>query len=127
MKTKDLIELLQQADPSGEEHVCVGNTDIFSVITFPAYYDGKQEILIRDESKKEGYNVVGGMIRGSGVKIQIQTLSIQEAAFDSLVEKEDFPVIFEGVSEDSKQRWINDFEEWKKSAIQVVQQVRDAT
>jgi hypothetical protein len=32
MKTKKLIELLKEEDPSGDEEVLVGNEDIFSLI-----------------------------------------------------------------------------------------------
>lgn len=40
MKTKELIKLLQQEDPSGEEEVCIDNQPVWYVQRMPAYYDG---------------------------------------------------------------------------------------
>lgn len=78
MKTKKLIELLQQEDPSGEIEVCVGNVDIFFVERLPAYYDGSLQVLERDESLN-GYNIIGGKYVRSGHKVVINTLSITDA------------------------------------------------
>jgi hypothetical protein len=77
VKTKELIRQLQEADPSGELHVCVGNTDISFVSIEPAYYDGRQEIIERGEDCK----VVCARITGKGQKIQIHCLSIDDAIF----------------------------------------------
>ena len=80
MKTKKLIELLQKEDPSGELEVCVGNEDIFSLETMPAYWDGVLEILDRDWSC-EYYNVIGATYTSSGKKLNIRTLGIGDAIF----------------------------------------------
>lgn len=78
MKTKRLIELLQEADPAGEEHVCVGNVDIHCVYAEPAYWDGPLQILERDEENPY-YNITGAKYKRSGTKIVITPLSITDA------------------------------------------------
>lgn len=82
MKTKKLIRLLQEADPSGEEEVCVGNVDILAVYKEPAYWDGDLQKLIRDE-ENTFYNVIGAEIIRNGFKIQIYTHSIKDAILDN--------------------------------------------
>lgn len=67
MKSKTLIEMLQKADPTGNEEVCVGNVDIHFVETMPAYYDGTLQVLERNE-ELECYNIIGAKYRRSGVK-----------------------------------------------------------
>lgn len=90
MKTKELIRLLQKEDPSGEEDVCVNNIDIFFVEKLPAYYDGAAQVLIRDDSKKPYYDVVGGKYKRIGWKIQIHTLSISDVIEDTCCENIDY-------------------------------------
>jgi hypothetical protein len=82
MKTKKLVELLQKIDPSGEGEVCVGNCDIVDVYGMPAYYDGAQQILIRDETKT-GYNIKGVKFIREGTKIQIETVSVYDLLWDN--------------------------------------------
>lgn len=65
-----------KADPTGEEHVCVNNVDIHFIELEPSYYDGAQQILIRDEN----FNIIGGKYKRQGSKVQITTLSIADAA-----------------------------------------------
>ena len=78
MKGKELIRLLQEIDPTGEVEVSVGNIDIFDVHQEPAYWDGKLQLLVRDESKAPYYDVVGGKYVVSGSKIVITPMSISE-------------------------------------------------
>ena len=82
MKSRELIRLLQEEDPTGETEVCVGNVDIFSVHTEPAYYDGRLQLLVRDESKKPYYDVVGGKYCTSGLKVVVTPLSITDVLWD---------------------------------------------
>ena len=82
MKTKELIKRLQEADPSGEEEVTVGNTDIMFVQNLPSYYDGCQQVLIRDEKEKY-YNVVGGKVRANDRKITINLHSLKDAIYEN--------------------------------------------
>jgi len=88
MKTRELIRLLQEADPSGEEQVVVGNEPILDVDRLPAYYDGLMQVLIEDESKKPYYAVIGAAFVNTGTKITIMTHSIEWA----VLENPDLPV-----------------------------------
>lgn len=81
MKTKDVIKLLQQADPTGEVEVCVGNVDIHCIYQEEAYYDGALQVLIRD-SNKNCYNVIGGKYVRKGNKVQIVPLSITDIVWN---------------------------------------------
>jgi len=58
MKTKKLIALLNEVDPTGEMHVTVGKEDIYFLHQSPSSYDGYVQKLILDESC-EFYNIVG--------------------------------------------------------------------
>lgn len=70
MKTKDLIAKLQNADPSGGEHVCVHNADIMDVRIEPAYYDGALQVFDRDSN---GHPIRGRRVR-TGIKILIDPI-----------------------------------------------------
>ena len=82
MKTKEVIRLLQECDPSGEEEVLVGNRDIHDICREPAYYDGYAQIMIRDENI-QCYNVIGAKWTGKGHKISIDAIGIQDAIFNN--------------------------------------------
>jgi hypothetical protein len=94
MKTKDLIALLQTADPTGEEHCCVGNADIWTIDVCAAYYDGALHVIDRDE---EGHPTKGRR-RRTGSKICISTISIGDA-----IDYEDFVVEYE--TDDDRKRY----------------------
>jgi len=84
MKTKELIRQLQEVDPSGELDCCIETTsDIYFVERLPAYYDGIQELLVRDPKIKDHYDVVGGIFTGDGVKVCIRSYSIEDALWDA--------------------------------------------
>lgn len=117
MKTKDLIEALQEADPTGEEEVSVGNADIFYVAPDPAYWDGCQEVLLRDPSKRN-YNVVGAKYRCNGTKIVIHTLSVEGAIENNPHMQVDFSEL-EGNYPSGYQRYTELVEEWRKSTIEI--------
>jgi hypothetical protein len=96
MKTKDLIAALQKADPSGELECCVGNVDIHFVDTEPAYYDGSLQVLIRDESKKPYFDIVGGKYVDKGTKVVIHTFALSDLIFDFPDAKIDLSELSEG-------------------------------
>lgn len=81
MKTKRLIELLQREDPSGELECCVANEDIHFVSKDPAFWDGRLQVLSRNEHNNY-YNITGGKYVASGFKISIHPLSIANAISD---------------------------------------------
>lgn len=90
MKTRDLIEQLQQADPTGEAECVVGCDDIYFVSNEPMHYDGAPCLLIRDESKKPFYHVAGARYEVSGRKVQFHTMGLE----DILGDHHDAPVTF---------------------------------
>jgi len=94
MKTKKLIEKLQELDPEGEMDCCVGNTDIFTIGIEPSYYDGCKQILIRDEDNPY-YNVIGAKITSKGYKLCIDFLSVK----DALWENSELPIEYDDYTE----------------------------
>lgn len=92
MKTKEVIKLLQDADPSGElECFGCGNSDITYVDCLPAYYDGSGQLIIRDEKGR----VIGAKFLRSGNKVCIRTMDIEDALWDN----PDLPVDFSEIQE----------------------------
>ena len=83
MKTKDLIKLLQETDPSGEMDCVVDNIDIFTAHVEVSYWDGCKQLLVRDESKKPYYDIVGAEYRSDGWKVQITPMDIKDAMLDT--------------------------------------------
>jgi hypothetical protein len=96
MKTKELIRQLNEEDPTGELEVCVDGEDIFTVLNLPAYYDGPQQILIRDEKLSPYYDIVGAIINKEGRKVKIQTIDLECAMFDAFVHDKPFSIEFRG-------------------------------
>ena len=90
MKTKDLIAELQRIDPTGEGEVCVDNRDIYSVSREPAYWDGRLQRLILDESKKPYWHIAGARFVSEGDKVRINCPSVWEL----IVDDPDLPVEF---------------------------------
>jgi hypothetical protein len=121
MKTRDLITALQEADPTGEEEVAVGNEDIHFVDVEPAYYDGCLQVLKRDEAKTDCYNIIGGEIRSGGKKIVVHTLSLRWMLLDT----PDAPVTFDGeYAEKHNAERVAKWREEAKSAIAEIAQDR---
>lgn len=77
MKTKELIRLLQEEDPSGEIECCIGNADIKCVYLETAYWDGCLQVFKRNESGK----VIGAKYISEGMKLQIDSMSIEDAIY----------------------------------------------
>lgn len=71
MKTKDLIELLQKNDPSGESHVRISGDPIYAVERKSGYWDGPYNYL--DKNEKGELLWVESV---EGTKIDIHTLDI---------------------------------------------------
>jgi len=81
VKTKKLIELLQEADPSGELECVIGCDDVFDVTEMESYWDGTPALLVRDPTRDGYYDVTGLFLPGSGApnKIRIDALSATSA------------------------------------------------
>lgn len=78
MKTKRLIELLQAADPSGEEDVSVGNIDIVDVYSEAAFYDGAQQVYLWNDKNQ----ITGVKYHRDGTKIVIYALPLSDVLWD---------------------------------------------
>jgi hypothetical protein len=115
MKTKDLIKALQEADPTGELPVCVGNIDVYFCDVLPAYYDGYLEQLIIDEAKKPYFSIVGAKVIGTGKKVCLHPYSVE----DGILDDPDFTVEFENVSSESEKRLIEIYDVWRKESREI--------
>ena len=109
MKTKDLIAKLQKEDPTGEEHVCVGNVDISFISNEPAYWDGTQQIVIRDEKGR----AVGGKYHRSGRKIQIHLCAFSDLVWDN----KDFVVDYSELPGDRLEQYKKNHDDIRKAAM----------
>jgi len=99
MKTKELIRQLQQADPSGEEEVVIGNESILYAENLPAYYDGPYQTLIRNEAN----GIIGITIHSQGRKVDIRQIGLDDVFLD----EPDMPVTYD--SECSNTRaWVEE-------------------
>jgi hypothetical protein len=119
MKTKDLINLLQKEDPSGELECCVGNEDIYLIEKLPAFYDGPLQILHRSDNP--GYNVIGATIAFNGYKIQIQTLSVQDVISNAVDTDYDVDIKVDCENE----RAQNFIDKWYEEARQLKKETDD--
>lgn len=88
MKTKDLIDKLKEADPSGDLECCIGNCDIIGIHTDPGYWDGCLQVLERDEKGR----IKGGKYCSGQTKVVIRTYSIR----DFVVDNNNFKVSYDG-------------------------------
>lgn len=100
MKAKELIRLLQEEDPTGETEVCVNNVDIWTVQTEPAYWDGRLQLLIRDESKKPYFDVIGGKYCTKGSKIVLTPMSVSDVLWGDPEAIVDYSELGEARAED---------------------------
>lgn len=128
MKTKELIRLLQEEDPSGEVECCIGNEDIHYVSTMPAYWDGRLQILTRDKF----YNITGGKVTSRGNKIKIHPLSIEDAIYNHVerarkcdrIRGSKFPVdLSELGNEEYKKEWKAKIEQWHDEIEKIIDEV----
>jgi hypothetical protein len=109
MKTKDLIRKLQEEDPSGEEHVCVGNVDIGFISKEPAYYDGAAQVILYNEKGE----IVGGKYKRSGNKIQVHLRRFSDLIWDR---KEGFMVDYSELSSDRQEAYKENHQKIVKSS-----------
>lgn len=82
MKSKLLIKILQELDPSGDLEVSVGNTDIWGCQKLPSYYDGCQKLLVRDPENQWHDALKKGLVRSDGFKIIIDPYDFETCFLD---------------------------------------------
>jgi hypothetical protein len=126
MKTKELIEMLQEADPSGELEVVAPHdgvwSDIYFVEVLEGYYDGAYQVLLHDpELKGKCYSVIGAQYRNDGSKVVLHVESIQ----DAMIDNPDLPVEVIG---DGPERLQKRVDEWREHvnhilAVQLGQEI----
>jgi hypothetical protein len=78
MKTKELIKLLQEVDPSGDIEVVVNGAPIHFATTLPAYYDGALQIL--KANKDDG--LISMALTDQGSKVMIYTCDLDDFLFE---------------------------------------------
>ena len=84
MKTRELIALLNAADPTGEAECVVGSDDVYFVSQAPMYYDGRPWLLVHDEALKgKAYSVIGLRYPADGAKVNIVTLSARDVLYEA--------------------------------------------
>lgn len=100
MKTKELIELLQKADPDGNTDVTIGNAPISYVDRLPAYYDGRLQRIIYDANNVPRV----GVLCSGGDKLVIHYRSISDCLSDNPF----MTVVREGGGElqDHERSWV---------------------
>ena len=115
MKTKELIRLLKQIDPSGDTECCINNFDILSVVRNPADFGGCLEVLIRD-TKINGHNVIGAKIFSAGTKVCFNTHSIQDAIMDD-------PNLPVDISQDVNGKYSRDLVKWRSKSRELISEI----
>ena len=118
MKTKKLIELLQQEDPSGGLEVSIGGEDIFFVEALPGYWDGVYQVLVRDW-RCEYYSVIGAEYRSDGTKLNIHTLSIKDALLD------DPDLTIKVIDTFCEPRMQKTVDRWRAEALEILKEIHD--
>ncbi len=114
MKTKDLIKLLQETDPSGELQCSVNGVDIYFAQVKAGYWDGVYQVLIKEKDK---CNVIGAEYRSDGDKLCIETYSIKDAMLDD----PNIPVkVVDCFCNKQMQKTIN---KWRKEIKEVIKKV----
>lgn len=120
MKTKELINNLQELDPSGELEVVAGGIPIYFVQRLPAYYDGALQILIQDKSRND-YNIIGYKYTHKGDKIRLDLMELD----DCLLSNPDLPVDLSEVTEHSVESIKNRVENSRKEMREIIEQVKN--
>jgi hypothetical protein len=100
MKTKELIQQLQELDPEGEIEVVADGAPIYFAEKLPACYDGSLQILAQDSNRK-GYNVVGYKVTNKGNKILLRTLDLESVMW----ENDDAQIDLSEISGATREQW----------------------
>jgi len=89
MKTKDLINILNQYDPNGEKQILISNSDIDYIIKEPMYNDGKGYIITkRNDSKQDQPLEI--TLKLSDEKINLVPLDTFEYYRKKIIEDQEF-------------------------------------
>lgn len=83
MKTKELVELISQLDPSGELEVTADGLPIYMAEKLPAYYDGSLQMLLQDKAVAH-YNITGYKVTNAGNKVTLRTMDLAAVLSDNV-------------------------------------------
>lgn len=86
MTTSELIRRLQEADPSGEVDVTIGNSPVHAAERLPAYYDGPKLVVFPG-----GRYPDRGLITNKGFKVRLTPITAEILILDN----PDFPIEIE--------------------------------
>lgn len=115
MRSSDLIRILKELDPGGDIEVNIGNSDIIDVDIYPAYYDGYLQVLKRDLSKTDCYNITGLELKTNGKKIVISPYDIEDYILDHHSKLNKINITFD---HDNPSEWLlKRIENYKQRAI----------
>jgi hypothetical protein len=78
MRTRDLIEALQKADPSGETPVVVDNKEVYTVERIEAFWDGVSQLHVVDESAKPYWHIASMRVTTRGSKVRLSTIGVED-------------------------------------------------
>ena len=126
MKTKELIDQLLTADPTGEAEVLVGSeTDIQWIERQVWYYDGYPVLLDWDEKINDikGMNVLYEPETGLRHKVVIHEYDIDTAILDNPDVK---ITIDKRISKNTRDRYNKRFEAKRKRVKKIIQELEDA-
>ncbi len=119
MKTKELIEALKDADPSGELEVIAGSDPIYFVETQEAYYDGMLPMLVQDHTKGPYYNIVGFKYTPNGGKVRLHLMDLDSC----ILNDPEIPLDLSEVPAHSKQRYFERAEKKRTEIREIIRKV----
>jgi hypothetical protein len=114
MNGEELKALIDSLDPTGKIEISIDNKDIYFGEVTEAYWDGRLERLIIDDSKKPYYSIVGAKVVSSGKKLVLHTMGVK----DVLMNDEDASVDLSDLETNmptSYRDWSEKVENWRKS------------
>lgn len=117
MKTKELIKMLQEEDPSGEMDVVVDNLDILGIYGEPSYWDGCKQLFVRNEKGQ----IIGAEYRSDGDKLTITCRTIK----DMMLDNPDMPV--KVVDTFVNKRMQERVDSWRKEIKEILEDVKKST
>jgi hypothetical protein len=108
MNTRELIQKLQEADPSGNLPVTFGGGTIFGAYKIGAYYDGPYQQL---DVTEDGVTSAKYVFKGD--KVVILSMNIEDAIYDDPDLLVDFTEVQETRGEEATNYMVEQVEGWR--------------
>lgn len=117
MKTRELINILKEIDPTGECEVCIGSSSIMSVDRHPSYWDSPlQTVSKRDKD----FFPLKSTITIDGDKVNISVIELEMLFIDWLIDKnKEYPIDIKGY-EKLENDWITKKMKWVSTAREIM-------